>query len=503
MTSAVVEPLLSVRGMTKRFGSFVALSDASLTLDAGEIRALCGGNGAGKSTLVKILTGVLHPNEGTIAIGGRVVAIRNPVEAQRHGLALVAQELSLAPDLSVYDNLWLGHAEAPFLRRSAAARRRASRALAEVGLDGLDLDRPARGLTLGQRQLVEIARGIVRDARILILDEPTATLSNAEIDKVFKAMNLLKSQGRSIIFITHRLGEVFEFCDSLTMMRNGEIIVSAGVGDVSRAQLIEWMLGRHLEEIYPAHSSNFGEIVLDLVDLNIPGMVSDLSFQCRAGEILGIVGQIGSGAIEAVRAIAGLDHQASGRLRVRGRPAPLGSVVRAAAVGIQFVSEDRAHEGVFLHLDGADNLTATRIPDHARMGMISRGTLRSLATKLAASVGFDAGRLVSRVDELSGGNQQKLAVGRCTGRAAGGVLLLNEPTRGVDMGARAEIYQSLRRFCDVGYAIILASTDMEETLGLADRIVTMYRGRTVREHRRDTFDEAAILADITHPAEAA
>jgi ABC-type sugar transport system ATPase subunit len=494
--------MLSVTALTKRFGSAIALNNANLSLAAGEIRALSGGNGAGKSTLVKILTGVMQPSEGSIAIDGRPVTIRNPVEAQRHGLALVAQELSLAPDLSVYDNLWLGHADAPFRRKSAETRARTNRALAEVGLDHLDVDRAVRGLSLGERQLVEIARGLVREARILILDEPTATLSNSEIEKVFAAARSLKSQGRSIIFITHRLGEVFELCDSLTVMRNGEVVASADVRDVTREQLIEWMLGRRLEEIYPSGGGAIGEVVLDLAGLNIPGVVRDFSLQCRAGEIVGLVGQIGSGATEALRAMAGLDHRATGRLRVRGETTPFGSAPRAAAAGIQFVSEDRAEEGVFLRLEAGANLTATRIPDHARWGLLGHHALRAMASGLALIVGLDPRRLSSRADELSGGNQQKLAVGRCAERAAGGVLLLSEPTRGVDMGARAEIYRLLRRFCDEGYAVVLASTDMEEVLGLADRIVTMYRGRSVHAHARDAFEEAAILADITHQAEA-
>jgi ABC-type sugar transport system ATPase subunit len=495
--------MLSVTALTKRFGPAIALNNANLSLAAGEIRALSGGNGAGKSTLVKILTGVMQPSEGSIAIDGRPVTIRNPVEAQRHGLALVAQELSLAPDLSVYDNLWLGHADAPFRRRSAETRIRTNRALAEVGLDHLDIDRPVRGLSLGERQLVEIARGLVREASILILDEPTATLSNSEIDKVFAAARSLKKQGRSIIFITHRLGEVFELCDSLTVMRNGEVVASADVRDVTRERLIEWMLGRRLEDVYPPAGGAIGEVVLDLAGLDIAGVVRDFSLQCRAGEIVGLVGQIGSGATEALRAMAGLDHRATGRLRVRGAATPFGSAPLAAAAGVQFVSEDRAEEGVFLRLEAGANLTATRIPDHARWGLLGHRALRAMASGLASTVGFDPHRLSSRAHELSGGNQQKLAVGRCAGRAAGGVLLLNEPTRGVDMGARAEIYRLLRRFCDEGYAVVLASTDMEEVLGLADRIVTMYRGRSVHAYARAAFEEAAILADITHPAEAA
>lgn len=490
--------LLGVEGLTKFYGDFAALKGASLTIGRGEIVALCGGNGAGKSTLVKILTGVVQPSRGTIAVEGRAVSIRNPVEAQRLGLALVAQELSLAPDLSVHDNLWLGHAGAPLRRRTAETRARAARALDEVGLVGLDLDEPVRGLGLGERQLVEIARGLVRDATLLILDEPTATLSAAEIDRVFAAVRALRERGRSVIFITHRLGEVFDLCERVIVMRNGEVVVDTGLADVRREQLVEWMLGRPLDEIYPGPGGPPGPVVLDVGGLTIPGVVRHLSIQCRAGEILGIVGQIGSGATEAMRALAGLDHRAEGRLDVQGRTVPMGHPPAAAAAGIQFVSEDRAAEGIFLRLGAGTNLTATRISDHARWGLVGTGALRRAGAIVAASVGLDAGRLGHRADQLSGGNQQKLAVGRCAGRAARCVLLLNEPTRGVDMGARAEIYRLLRRFGTEGHAVVLASTDMEEVLGLADRVVTMFRGEVVGQHHRGAYDEARILTEISH-----
>ena len=503
MTNLETQPLLSVSGLAKRFGNVVALKSASMGLRAGEIRALCGGNGAGKSTLVKLLTGVLQPSEGTIYIDGRPVLLRNPIDGQRHGLALVAQELSLAPDLSIYDNLWLGHAQAPFRRRTLQAERRAGECLVQAGLDGVDLDLSVRRLGLGQRQLVEIARGLVREARILILDEPTATLSNNEIELVFAAVRSLKAQGRSVIFITHRLGEVFDLCDTVTVMRNGEVVASEQARDLSRDRLIALIVGRQLDHIYPEAKARPGDAVLELNGLSIPGVVRDLDLRCRAGEILGIAGQIGSGANEAVRAMAGLEHAAIGQLRVRGRSIGFGSPSRAAAAGIQFVSEDRASEGIFLRAEAGRNLVATRLPDHSRWGLLGGRRLRSLATSLAPAVSFDQRRLSALADQLSGGNQQKLAVGRCVGRARGGVLLLNEPTRGVDMGARADIYRLLRRFCEEGYAIILCSTDMEEMLGLADRLVTMYRGRLVRSFARGAFDEAAILTDMTHPLEAA
>jgi ABC-type sugar transport system ATPase subunit len=491
-------PRLAVRGVGKRFGQFIALEDVSLQLARGEIRALCGGNGAGKSTLMKILSGVIRPSEGTITIDGRLVEFRSPIDAQRAGLALVAQELSLAPDLSIHDNLWLGHASAPMRRQTGVTGQKARSALASVGLDHLDLATKVRALSIAERQLLEIARGLVRNASLLILDEPTATLSDSEISRVFDAVRALKARGCSVIFITHRMGEVYQLCDTVTVLRNGRLIVTEPVAAMPRESLLELMLGRKLTDIYPRHSTQPGDEILTVRGLAVPGVVHGVSLEAHAGQILGVVGQIGSGAIETVRALAGLAHDAIGEVRVHGATLKLGSAPAAAASGVRFVSEDRAEEGIFLHLPAGTNLVATRLADAAAQGGFLRpASLRKAAVALASQVGFDTQRLDMPASTLSGGNQQKLAVGRCANRNTAGVILMNEPTRGVDMGARAEIYQMLRRFCDEGNAIVLASTDIEEVIGLVDRVVTLYRGRIVGTHQHPGIVETTLLSEIT------
>lgn len=496
-------PVLAVEGLSKRFGPITALSDVSLSLERGEIRAICGENGAGKSTLVKILTGVYRPDRGVIRIEGEVRDIRRPQHAQELGLALVAQELSLVPHLSIYDNIWLGNRSVPLLHRRQRLRQRAREALKTLGVDHLGLDTPVGALSIGERQLVEISRLLARNARVLILDEPTATLSDIEIEKIFAALKGLKAEGRSILYITHRLGEVFQICDSVTVLRNGAHVATRAVADIDRDGMIEMMLGRSFVEMYPETKHPGNVPLLEVEGLCVPGSVADFSMTVPAGKVVCIAGQMGSGATEVVRALAGLAHDATGRVSVGGKPMPLGSVPKARARNVVFISEDRAHEGIFLHLRVLDNLVGTRLGRYSRFGVLSWPRLRTVAARLAGQVGLDRGRMYSMADELSGGNQQKLAFGRSIGHGVGGVLLMNEPTRGVDVGARAEIYALMRELCDLGYALVMTSSDLEEVVGISDLIITMYRGREVGRYDRTAVDTRTLLADITQPREPA
>jgi ABC-type sugar transport system ATPase subunit len=495
--------ILAVEGVSKRFGSNEVLKNVSLSLEAQEIRAICGENGAGKSTLVKIITGVHRADDGAVLIDGGPTAITSPQHAQELGIALVAQELSLPPALSVLDNIWLGNREVPLFHRRRALRDRACEALQKVGLGDLPLDIPVAQLSIGQRQLVELARMLTRDARVFILDEPTATLSDVEIERIFSALKALKSEGKSVIYITHRLGEVFQVCDTVTVLRNGELVGTRRTADIDRRHLMEMMLGRSLGEMYPNWKSRPGQDMLTVKNLAVPPIVQNFNLTAQRGMVICLAGQVGSGAIEVLRALAGLTYNASGELRVDGLVVPLRSVPAAQAAHIQFISEDRAGEGIFLRLRVGSNLVATQLATHSRYGILARSALRSTAAKLAAAVGVDRARLRSQADELSGGNQQKLAFGRSLGSDRPGVLLMNEPTRGVDVGARAEIYRLIRQFCDRGYCLIMASSDIEEVLGMADIIVSMYRGRQIATYRRGEADLQRVLADITHPVAAA
>jgi ABC-type sugar transport system ATPase subunit len=450
---------------------------------------------------MRLLMGVSRPDAGSIKLDGNAVAIDSPQRAQQLGIALVAQELSLAPDLSILDNIWLGNRTVPLFHRRAEFRRRAAAALAVLGVD-YALDTPVSRLTIGQRQIVEIARLLVRDARILILDEPTATLSDVEIERMMSALRSLRTQGKGVLYVTHRLGEVFEICDSVTVLRNGGDVGSSAVAQIDRGRLIGLMLGRSFSDMYPAPvASGSGDQALEIRDLRVPGTVNGLSLVASRGRITCIAGQVGAGASAVTRAIAGLIPGATGTVMLDGRPLPLGSVSQRVRRNITFVSEDRAAEGLF-NRSVLENLVASRVPDHASCGFISWPSLRRFAGQLCAEVAVDRRRLGDQAFDLSGGNQQKLLFARALGGSKPGVILINEPTRGVDVGARAEIYRLLREFCHRGYVLLMTSSDLEEVVGISDTVVTLYRGRIVSMYQRSRIDMADILADITHPVPA-
>jgi ribose transport system ATP-binding protein len=492
--------MLVARQLAKSFGQVEALRGVSLTLATGEIRGVCGENGAGKSTLMKLLMGIIRPDSGAIEIDGRVQTIESPQKAQELGLTLVAQELSLAPDLSVLDNIWLGNRSVPFLHRRAKFRRRASEALTLLGVD-YDLDCPVRRLTLGERQMVEIARLLVRDARILILDEPTATLSDVEIERMMSALRGLRAKGRSILYVTHRLGEVFEICDSVTVLRNGTDVATHAIADINRQRLIELMLGRSFEEMYPAPAAPTSATQsLVISNLNISGAVSDFSLTAPRGQITCIAGQVGAGAATIIRALAGMVPEASGTVVLDGVPLSLGSISNRVKRNVNFVSEDRGREGIFRR-NVLENLVAAKMPKYTRAGLLSWAGLRRLGRELCRRVTLDNGRLGANAFDLSGGNQQKILFARALGDEESGVILINEPTHGVDVGARAEIYRLLREFCAMDYVLLMASSDLEEVVGIADTVITMYRGKMVSKYHRGRVNMSAILADITHPIE--
>ena len=493
--------VLGVRHLSKSFGPVTALRNVSLDISPGEIHGICGENGAGKSTLVKILTGVYRPDAGNIFVNGAVVSIATPRQAQEQGIAIVAQELSLCPDLSVEDNIWLGSLRVPFLHKRPELRRRAAEALNLLGAGYIALDAPVATLGMGERQLVEIARLLTRDARVLILDEQTATLTDVEIERIFAALLAVKREGRSVLYITHRLAEVYTICDRVTVLRNGELVATRSREELDRGMLIEMMLGRPSGEMYPQETPTHGASALHVEGLSLPGVVTDFAMNARSGEIVCIAGQVGSGAAEIVAALAGLVHDADGRVTLDGKPLKLGSAVRAAQRGIMYVSGDRAAEGVFRRLSVLHNLAATRLREFSLFGFLRGGALRAIASRIAHRIGIDRRRLRSRADELSGGNQQKLAFGRCLERRTGSVLLMNEPTRGIDVGARAEIYRLMRSFCEEGYTLVMASSDLEEILGVGDIIITLYRGRRVGRYARGEVTMHRIVADITHPME--
>jgi len=498
METRTAQKLLEVRHASKSYGAVRALDDASLELAAGEILGLCGHNGAGKSTLVKILTGQVRPDSGEILMQGEPIEMRNSLQAQSHGLAIVDQELSLAPDLSVEENLFLGNIDLSFLRRPGAIRRRARDLVERIGLD-VDPRTPVQRLSIGERQLVEIARLVGRDARVLILDEPTATLSESEIERVFTVARELVREGRSAIFVSHRLDEVLDLCDRVTVLRDGRVVAARSTADIAdRQELIKMMIGK---ELPPPQRSEAVEVAAGsgavIEALTVPPAVQGFAHEIRGGEIVGLTGQVGSGTSEVLRALAGLEPEARGTLLLDGQPVKLGSPTGALRAGIAFASNDRKAEGLFLEKTVEANLVATRLPALSRLGLVRHRALRETARKLADFVKIDASRLGDTVEHFSGGNQQKVFLGRCLDRGDVKLLILDEPTRGVDVSGRAEIHQLIREAALAGVAVIFASTELDEILELSDVVVTMFGGQIVASLPREQTSAELISADMT------
>ena len=490
-------PLLKASKVSRRFGSILALDAVDFELRRGEIMALLGENGAGKSTLVKILAGITQPDSGTIAIDGAPADLRTPSRALSAGIAVVQQELSLVQTLSVAENVFLGGRAFAGAWTRGRLVRAARPFLEQVGLPDLDPTTPAGELSVAYRQRVEIARLIARDARILILDEPTAALSDVEIERVKELVRALADRGHAVIYVTHRLGEVFEIADRVTVFRNGTSQPPVPVAGLTMDSLIERILGRPLEAMFPPKADTFGDPRLVVEDLETAGLAAPVDLEVRAGEILGLGGQVGSGAERLLRAVAGAQPIAEGRAVVDGREISSSSRRQAIDAGIAYCSDDRKRDGLFAGMTVTQNFTSVALGRVTKAGLVVRPRENRLARELAGFFQVDPRRLGHRTATLSGGNQQKVALGKWLGIEPR-VLLVEEPTRGVDVGARAEIYLHLRRLADQGLAIVFASSDLPEVLGLADTVATFYRGRLIRVAPASELTTAALLRDVTH-----
>jgi ABC-type sugar transport system ATPase subunit len=467
-----------MHAISKSFPGVQALADVDLTLHAGEVLALLGENGAGKSTLIKVLAGAYRPDSGTMAINGQPAHILTPLDARRAGVSVIYQELSLAPALDAVANLFLGQ-EASALLHKREERRRAHALFARLGV-GVPLDAPCGRLTVAQQQIVEIARALARDSRILVLDEPSAALTPREVDRLFAVLGELKARGIGIIYISHRLDEIFAIADRIMVLRDGRHVTTRPRAQVSRAELIEWMVGRKLEQEFPPRQRNPGAARLVVSNLCRGSKVRNVSLTVAAGEIVALTGLVGSGRTETARLLFGADRPDAGTITLDGRHLALRSPKDAIRAGICLLTEDRKAQGLALGRSVLENFALPNLARWSLLGWLRRRQERLAFERHAEALRIKTPRLGQPVRLLSGGNQQKVVLAKWL-EADCHLFIFDEPTRGIDVGAKYEIYVLMNRLAAQGKAILMISSELPEVLGMADRILVLHEGRITGE----------------------
>ncbi len=496
-------PLLALSGVSKSFGSVRALRDVSLRLYPGEAHALAGENGAGKSTLTKIMAGVYRPDSGHVLLDGAPVTFAGPADARDAGVAVIYQEPTLFPDLTVAENIFMGRQPRAPGRRLRTIDRRAMNEAAEALFRRLGVvmepTAPARGLSIADQQMVEIAKALSLNARVLVMDEPTAALTSSEVARLFAVARALRDQGAAVLFISHRLEEIFELCQRVTTLRDGQFVASDLVADLTPDDLIRRMVGRHLDNLFPKTEAAIGEAALSVARLTREGVFTDVSFEVRRGEIVALAGLIGAGRTEVARAIFGIDRWDAGRVSVAGAPLPPASPTAAMAAGVALVPEDRRAQGLVMEMSVERNIGLTQLPALSRFGLISRRRERDRATDWALRLRLKYARLSDAVTMLSGGNQQKVVLAKWLATRPK-VLIVDEPTRGIDVGTKAEVHRLLSELAGQGVAVLMISSELPEVLGMADRVLVMREGRLVAEIARADATEESVMAAATGQA---
>lgn len=490
------EPIITLQNMTKHFGPIKALTDVSFSIRKGEVHAVCGENGAGKSTLMNLLAGVLTPTSGEILIDGKSVKMGSPLQAQSLGITLVHQEIALCPDVSIAENIFMSataRSKHPFMRYSTL-QREAQKVMNRLA--PIDVRQNVSTLPISSQQLVEIAKALTMDCRVLILDEPTAALTETEAQKLFEIIAGLKAQGVSIVYISHRMAEIFSLCDRVTVLRDSRYICTENIEDTNPDDLVRRMVGREISHLYPEKSDGSALAATPLLEAKglIDGSrVNNVSFELRRGEILGIGGLIGSGRSEIAESICGLRPIKNGKIELNGKELPIKSYRDSVDHGIVYLSEDRKGSGVFLEMSIAQNISVLDLKNVTnKLGLVNGASERSIAEKLASKLAVRMANVAVAVGTLSGGNQQKVAIAKQLA-VKPKVIIMDEPTRGIDVGAKVEIHRILRELANAGIGIVVISSEMPELLGLSDRILVIREGAIAGTLDTETMSEEAVI----------
>lgn len=489
------EVLLQLKGISKTFPGVKALNKVDFSLREREVHALIGENGAGKSTMMKIILGSYQPTEGEMWFRGKPYAPKAPIDALSAGISMIHQEISLTPTMSVSDNVWIGR-EAQFGSKLFVNKKKQEEATREIleklGLD-IEPDTEVSKLSIAQMQLVEIARAVSYDSDIIIMDEPTSALTDAEVERLYKIIAELKEAGKSVIFISHKLEEIFRICDTITVLRDGEYVGQLNAKTSTKDQLVGMMVGRELSNVYPKLEVEIGEPVLEVENFSQSGVFEDVSFTVRRGEILGFAGLIGAGRTEIMRAIFGVDPHETGTLKLHGEVVENKNPTQAIANKFSMITEDRLRSGAIHGLPVRFNASIAYLKKVTRSGMVDRKQEKADVNDMVDKMSIKVADLEGSIDQLSGGNQQKVILAKWL-LTEPEVLIMDEPTRGIDVGAKAEIYKLMGQLARQGKAIIMISSELPELMGVSDRIMVVRGGRIAGEFERGEFSQERIMS---------
>jgi rhamnose transport system ATP-binding protein len=488
----MAQPVLEIRNVSKRFDATQALSDVSLSLYEGEIHALLGENGAGKSTLIKIMTGIHQPDSGEMMLNGQTIKLANAAQAQRYGITTIYQEPMIYPDLNVAENIFVGHHDTGFLVNWRKRYQEAQAILDKLGVK-IDARSQARGLSVASQQTVEIAKSLSLNAKVLILDEPTAALSAHEVRQLFNILNTLRAQGVAILFISHRMDEVFEIADRITIFRDGQWVSSEPRAKVTPEIAIRQMVGRELGEFFVKKDHALGKLLLEVKDLACENVFGGVNFTIRAGEIVGFAGLVGSKRTDVAHALFGITPATSGEIIFKGKPVKIESPQQATQLGIAYVPEDRRHQGLALPMSIANNITLPTMHKYInRWGIVNRRLENVTAEAYRQKLRIRTSDIHLQTAKLSGGNQQKVVLSKWLNTKPQ-LLILDEPTRGIDVGAKAEVHALVNDLAEQGLGILLISSDLPEVLAMSDRLVVMREGRQMALLNRHEATQETVM----------